>query len=111
MISGEYQDFHAVEARRATSLPMREPGDDVLQPAEAAGRLGEPRFAARDRSRSGRTSGRKVETCCSQSDKRGECSHHSPRIYALQHWCMDGGMSTRFRAWHIMLLRRARGKR
>jgi hypothetical protein len=24
---------------------------------------------------------------------------------------MDGGMSTRFRAWHIMLLRRARGKR
>ena len=45
MIAGEDQDLDPVEARRVAALPGGEPGDGLLQAPQAAGRLGQPRFA------------------------------------------------------------------
>ena len=41
MIADEHQDLHPVEPRHRATLPARQPRDQVLQPAEAAGRLGQ----------------------------------------------------------------------
>ena len=68
VIAGKNQDFDPVEARRRVTLPMREPGNEIFEPAEALRRLGQRRLragrqrrwprdarsAGRDRSRAGR---------------------------------------------------------
>ncbi len=53
MIAGEHQDLHPVEPRHRAALPARQPHDQILQPAEAAGRLGQLPLALYHRSSRG----------------------------------------------------------
>ncbi len=46
VVAGEDEYLHAIEPRRRSALPAREPGDQLLQPAKAARWLGELKFAA-----------------------------------------------------------------
>ena len=69
MIAGEDQNFDAVEPRRRVTLPMRQPGDEIFQPAEALRRLGQRRFALGDRGAGGGMPARQIETDRAQSGK------------------------------------------
>ena len=75
MIAGEHQHLDAIELRRMPRLPAREPGDELLEAAEAGGRLGELGIArSRGRSRS-IIAGRQVETRGAQGREGWEARH------------------------------------
>ena len=61
VIAGEDQDLDLVEPRRRVALPVREPGDELLEPAEAARRLGQRVLALGDGGARGRMPARQVE--------------------------------------------------
>ena len=69
VIAGKDQDFDAVEPRRRVALPMRQPGDEVFEPAETLRRLGQHRFALGDRGAGGGMPARQVETDRAQRGK------------------------------------------
>ena len=69
VIAGKDQDFDAVEPRRRVALPMRQPGDEVFEPAEALRRLGQHRFALGDGGAGGGMPARQVETDRAQRGK------------------------------------------
>ena len=69
VIAGEDQDFDAVQPRRRMALPMRQPGDEVFEPAEAPRRLGQHCFALRDRGAGRGMPARQVETGRAQRRK------------------------------------------
>ena len=75
VIAGEDQNLDAVQPRRRVALPMRQPGDQIFEPAEAARRLGQGRFALGDRGACRRMPGRQVETDGAQIGKRGKIRH------------------------------------
>jgi len=75
VIAGKDQNLDIIEARRISSLPMGEPGAKVFQAAEAPRRLGELRFASRNRGCSREVAGRQVETGGAQVRERGKCGH------------------------------------
>ena len=52
VIAGEHENLDALQSRRRMALPVREPGDEVFEAAEAARRLGQHGFALQPRPRS-----------------------------------------------------------
>ena len=75
VIAGEHEDLDALEPRRRVTLPVREPGDEILQPAEAPWRLGQRGLALRHGGARGRMPARQVEADGAQVGKRGEVGH------------------------------------
>src|SRR5262249_14707815 len=75
VIAGEYQHVDALEPGRA-ALPAREPGDQLLEPAEAAGRLGQLRLAGGDGGGSGLVARRQVEAGGAQGGEGGKGDGH-----------------------------------
>jgi hypothetical protein len=61
VIAGENQNLNAIEPRRVT-LPVCQPRNEILEPAEASRRLGQGRFALHHGGARGRMSARQVET-------------------------------------------------
>ena len=61
VIAGEDEDIDALETRRRMPLPVREEGDQILEPAEAVRRLGQHVLALDDRGARGRMSARQIE--------------------------------------------------
>ena len=60
MRAGEDDDLHLVELRHVAALPARQPGDELLQPAEAALRLGQRVLAASAAAAAAVVAGRQV---------------------------------------------------
>jgi hypothetical protein len=78
VIAGEHEDVDMIEPRPAAPLPLRQPPDDVFQPPEAPGWLGEL-ILTRERERSGAgISWRQVETGCPQIVERGKDPRADP---------------------------------
>ena len=75
MIAGEHQHVDAVEPRRRVALPMREPGDQVLEPAEALRRLGQHVLALGHRGARGGMPARQIEAGGAQVGEGGEGGH------------------------------------
>jgi hypothetical protein len=75
VIAGEHEDFHALQARRRSALPVREPGGKVFEPAKATRRLGQHRFARRHRRARGMMTRRQVEAKFAQLRIRGKIGH------------------------------------
>ena len=73
--AGKDQNIDALQPRRHMALPMGEPGDQVLEPAEALRRLGQAGFALRDRRARRRMPARQVKTSGAQRRKRGKIRH------------------------------------
>ena len=71
VVAGEHQNVDPVEPRRVAA-PLREPGDDLLQPAEAAGRLGQLGLARHHGGGGGAVAVRQVEACRAQLGERAE---------------------------------------
>ena len=69
VIAGENQNLDVIEPRRRMALPMRQPGDEVFEPAEALRRLGQDRLALGDGGAGRRMPARQVETGRAQVGK------------------------------------------
>ena len=69
VIAGKDQNIHAVQPRRRMALPMREPGDDIFETAEAARWLGQRGFALGNRRAGRRMPARQVEADSAQFGK------------------------------------------
>ena len=69
VIAGKDQNLDPLQARRRVALPMREPGDDIFQPAEAARRLGQHGLALGNGGARGGMPARQIETDGAQSGK------------------------------------------
>ena len=61
MIAGEDQNVDPIEPRRRVTLPVREPGDQILKPAEALRRLGQRILTLRGGGAGGGMPARQVE--------------------------------------------------
>ena len=75
VIAGEHQHLDAVEPRRRVALPMRQEGDQILQPAEAFRRLGQHVLALGHRGARGRMAARQIEAGGAQIGERGKVGH------------------------------------
>jgi len=75
VIAGEYQDLDLIEARRARTLPQAQPGHRLFEPAKAARRLGQCRFAAGHLSGGFEVTAGKVEARGAKIGKRGKARH------------------------------------
>ena len=75
VIAGEDEDLDLVEPRRRVALPVREPGGELFQPAEAARRLGQRVLALGDGGARRRMPARQVEAERTQIGKRGKIRH------------------------------------
>jgi hypothetical protein len=75
VIAGEDEDLDLVELRRRVALPVREPGDEFLEPAEAARRLGQRVFALGDGGARRQMPARQVEAERTQVGKRDKIRH------------------------------------
>ena len=62
MIAGEHHNLDLLQSRRRAPLPVREPADQVFQPAQTARRLGQRRLAARHSGARRRNATRQIET-------------------------------------------------
>ena len=62
MIAGKHQNFDPLQSRRRAALPMREPADELFQPAQAARRLSQLHFAPGDFSARRGIAARQIET-------------------------------------------------
>jgi hypothetical protein len=63
VVAREHENVDPIEARHAALLPVREPHDDVFEPPEAAGWLGELALTLGCRRRGFGISGRQIQTC------------------------------------------------
>ena len=75
MIAGEHQHVDAVEPRRRVALPMRQEGDQILQPAETFRRLGQHVLALGHGGAGRRMSARQIEAGGAQVGERGKVGH------------------------------------
>ena len=62
MIAGEDQNVDPIKTRRRVTLPVREPGDQILKPAKAPWRLGQRILTLRGGRAGGGMPARQVET-------------------------------------------------
>ena len=72
VIAREHEHVDMIEPRHATSLPLRQPPDDVFEPSQAAGRLGQLALTLERDRRGFEVAWRQVETCCPQIFERGK---------------------------------------
>ena len=75
VIAGKDQHSRAIEPRRRVALPVREPGDEILEPAEAPRRLGQRILALGDGGAGGRMAARQIEADGAQVGEGGEVRH------------------------------------
>ena len=77
MIAGKDQHRDVVEARRLAALPAPEPGDQLLEPAEASQRLGQARLALGDGRGGAVVAGGEVGKARAQIGETGDAAHAS----------------------------------
>jgi len=81
MITGEYQYLNALKPRRVSRLPLGKPNRELLKPAEAARRLGQPGVATcRSAGRAG-IACRKVKTGGAQQRERWKVHHGGRNVF------------------------------
>jgi hypothetical protein len=84
VIAGEDEHIDLIEARHLPPLPSREPGDHLLQQAQAAGWLGQPHLALRHGMRGRFIGARQVAQ--KLREEIGLASHHADGVSAAMRW-------------------------